>query len=374
MPNAISAFLSCACLFSLTAALIAAESTIPNTPAGALARQLIQVVQKGTRSDHATFVKEHFSQRFQEFAFVQDHAQILERLSQDLKGADLRAFKSAENSVELEFGGSNSVLTVKLILSADGMPKIDGMMVVPGEPSDVAPTMRPNSSEVELIASVRSELEKRTAEDRFSGAVLIAKDGKPIFEAAYGYADRENRNTNAVDTKFRFGSMGKMFTGVAILQFVEAGKLGLEDPISKYLPDYPNKEVAAVTIYQLLTHTGGTGDIFTPEYEAHREELKELSDYVALYGNRGVQFKPGTDWDYSNYGFVLLGRIIEVVNGQTYYNYVRDHIFKPVGMDSTDNLPEDQHAAGPVGRLYRTGWPWSATDRPRSRPEPWSRA
>ena len=112
-----------------------------------------------------------------------------------------------------------------------------------------------------------------------------------------------------------------MFTGVAILQLVEAGKLRLEDPISKYLPDYQIKEVAAVTVYQLLTHTGGTGDIFTPEYEAHREELKELSEYVALYGKRGVQFKPGKDWDYSNYGFVLLGRISEVVSGQTYYDY-----------------------------------------------------
>jgi len=119
-------------------------------------------------------------------------------------------------------------------------------------------------------------LERRAAEDKFSGAVLIAKDGQPVLEAAYGYADRENRTTNTVETKFRFGSMGKMFTGVAVLQLVQAGKMKLEDQIAKYLPDYPNQDVANITIYQLLTHTGGTGDIFSPEYEAHREKLKEL--------------------------------------------------------------------------------------------------
>lgn len=206
----------------------------------------------------------------------------------------------------------------------------------------VSSAMGASLTEKEAIAAVKSELAKRTAEDKFSGAVLIAQDGKPVFQAACGYANRENKTMNMVDTKFRFGSMGKMFTATAVMLLVQAGKIKLDDPISKYLPDYPNKEVAAVTIYQLLTHTGGTGDVFSPEFESHRQELKTLNDYVALYGNRGVQFTPGSDWDYSNYGFILLGRIIEVTSGQSYYDYVRDHIFKPAGMNSTDNQPEDQ--------------------------------
>jgi CubicO group peptidase (beta-lactamase class C family) len=109
------------------------------------------------------------------------------------------------------------------------------------------------------------------------------------------------------------------------------------------LPDYPNRDVAAVTVHQLLTHTGGTGDIFGPEFEAHRLELKQLKDYVELYGNRGLEFPPGSQFGYSNYGFVLLGRIIEVVSGQSYADYVRGHIFKPARMKSTDNLPEELH-------------------------------
>jgi D-alanyl-D-alanine carboxypeptidase len=212
--------------------------------------------------------------------------------------------------------------------------------------STVAASARESLPEGNALVSVKSELEKQAADDKFSGAVLIAKDSQPIFQAAYGYADRENRITNTVDTKFRFGSMGKMFTSVAILQLAQAGKIKIEDPISKYLPDYPNKEVAAVTVYQLLTHSGGTGDIFSPEFEERRQELKELSDYMALYGNRGVEFPPGSNWDYSNYGFVLLGRIIELTSGQSYYDYVRDHIFKPAGMKSTDNLPEEPRVPG----------------------------
>jgi CubicO group peptidase (beta-lactamase class C family) len=343
IPTTILAFLSLAILLGLSVALRAAEPEIPKTPAGELVRQFIQVVQNGTRNDRSTFVKEHYSRRFQEFASEQDHVQMLEQVNKDLKGANLQAVKSADNLVTLEFSRGDTALTVKLVLPLDGEPKIDSLMVEPGESSGAAPAAPANHARVDALAAIRSELERRAAEDKFSGAVLIAKDGQPVFEAAYGYADRENRIANTVDTKFRFGSMGKMFTAVAVLQLVQSDKMKLEDPISKYLPDYPDHEVASVTIYQLLTHTGGTGDIFSPEYEAHRDELRELKDYVALYEKRGVQFKPGTDWDYSNYGFVLLGRIIEVVSGQTYYDYVRDHIFKPVGMNSTDNLPEDQH-------------------------------
>ena len=206
-----------------------------------------------------------------------------------------------------------------------------------------APAVQPRLSEAETISVLKAELEKRTVEDQFSGAVLVARAGKPVFEAAYGYADRDRKIASTTGTNFRFGSMGKMFTAVAIMQLVQAGKISVEDPLAKFLPDYPNREVASVTIYQLLTHTGGTGDIFGPEFDAHRTELKELADYVVLYGKRGLQFQPGTRHEYSNYGFVLLGRIIERASGQSYYDYVLDHIFKPAGMSSTGNLPESQH-------------------------------
>jgi CubicO group peptidase (beta-lactamase class C family) len=140
--------------------------------------------------------------------------------------------------------------------------------------------------------------------------------------------------------------MNKMFTAVATLQLVQAGKLKLDDPLGKYLTTYPNNDVAAkVTIHQLLTHTGGTGDIFGPEFDAHRLELRTLGDYVNLYGKRGVEFEPGSRWAYSNYGFILLGAVIEKVSGESYYDYVRKHVYDPAGMTSTGSEPESQAVA-----------------------------
>ncbi len=137
--------------------------------------------------------------------------------------------------------------------------------------------------------------------------------------------------------------MNKMFTAVAIVQLVQKGKIHLDDPLIKYLPDYPNKDLATkVTIQHLLTHTGGTGDFFGPEFDAHRLELRTSQDYVKLYGSRPLRFEPGTKYEYSNYGFLLLGLVIEKASGQPYYDYVRDHIYKPAGMTSTGSKPEDQ--------------------------------
>jgi len=203
---------------------------------------------------------------------------------------------------------------------------------------------QPHLSETELISALRKKLEQDSADGRFAGAALLAKDGKPIFAEAYGLADREHKLPNTLNTRFRIGSMNKMFTAVAILQLAQAGKLGLNDPLGKYLTDYPNKDVASqVSIHHLLTHTGGTGDIFGPEFDAHRLELRTLQDYVKLYGNRGLGFNPSSGrWEYSNYGFILLGVVIEKVSGESYYDYVREHIYKPAGMTSTGSEPENQ--------------------------------
>jgi D-alanyl-D-alanine carboxypeptidase len=135
--------------------------------------------------------------------------------------------------------------------------------------------------------------------------------------------------------------MGKMFTAVSIMQLAQAGKVDLTAPIGRYLKDYPNSDIATkVTVNNLLTHTGGTGDIFTPEFETHRLELKDAKDYVALFGARPPLFAPGAKTEYSNYGFMLLGRIVEVVSGQSYDDYLANHIFAPAHMTATGNQPE----------------------------------
>ena len=199
----------------------------------------------------------------------------------------------------------------------------------------------------ELASAVRAKVDAQAAAGRFQGAVLAARNGKVLYSDAKGLADRESNTLNALDTRFRMGSMNKMFTGTAIMQLVQAGRVRLDAPLGVYLTDYPNRDVATkVTTHHLLTHTGGTGDIFGPEFTAHRLELKTLDDYVKLYGARGLEFEPGAKWQYSNYGFLLLGVIVEKVSGQSYYDYVRDHIFTPAGMTASGSDPEEVAVPG----------------------------
>lgn len=154
----------------------------------------------------------------------------------------------------------------------------------------------------------------------------------------WGRANRETGETPVtLDTQFRIGSMNKMFTAVATLQLVKGGKLALDDPIGKHLSDYPNKDLASkVTVRHLLTHTGGTGDIFGPEFTKNRLNLREHSDYVELYGSRALTHEPGALHRYSNYGYILLGALIERVSGMSYRDYVRSRVLQPAGMKSTD--------------------------------------
>ena len=191
--------------------------------------------------------------------------------------------------------------------------------------------------------------------------MLVAKDGRVLFSHAYGLADRKGRIPNTLRTRFRIGSMNKMFTAVAILQLVEAGKVKLTAPLGKYLPDYPNREVATkVTIHQLLTHTGGTGNISFPDFLAHRKELRTHADYVKRYGKRGLEFEPGSGWAYSSYGFLLLGVVIEKVTGQSYYDYVQQHVYAPAGMTTERIAARKPSGCGPVDRIHR-----SHRERPR---------
>lgn len=241
----------------------------------------------------------------------------------------------------LQEKSSDTIGRLTMTVTAEDPLKMAGSTLEEApRPADLA---IPRMTEEAALAALSARADERVKNDQFSGAVLIARNGKVLLQKAWGRADRATGAPNTLDTQFRMGSMNKMFTSVATLQLVEAGKLALSDPIGKYLTDYPNKDVASkVTVRHLLTHTGGTGDIFGPEFEQNRLTLKEHSDYLKLYGARALTHEPGAEHRYSNYGFVLLGALIEKVTGMSYYDYVRTKIFQPAGMTSTDSLPENE--------------------------------
>jgi CubicO group peptidase (beta-lactamase class C family) len=216
-------------------------------------------------------------------------------------------------------------------------------------------------TEAEAITAFSEQVEQSARNDQFSGTILVARDGKVLIEKAVGLANRESKAPVTLETQFRLGSMNKMFTSIATLQLVEAGKLAFDDVIEKHIPDYPNKELASkVTVRHLLTHTGGTGDIFGPEFTKNRRTLREHADYVNLFGTRALLFQPGSRYQYSNYGFVLLGRIIEKAGGISYYDYVRSHVFEPAGMKSTESLAETQDVPNRASGYMRRDGGWTS--------------
>ncbi|HJR57394.1 MAG TPA: serine hydrolase domain-containing protein [Rhizomicrobium sp.] len=216
----------------------------------------------------------------------------------------------------------------------------------------------PRLTEAAALKALEDRAAAAEKDDKFSGVYLIARNGKVLAAKAFGWEDREAKRKATLQTKFRMGSMNKMFTAVATLQLVEAKKLSLSGTVGQYIPDYPNREVAEkVTIGHLLAHTGGTGDFFGPQFDANRLTLKTHGDYMVLFGARAPQFAPGSRFAYSNYGYQLLGNIIEKVSGMTYYGYVARNIFAPAGMTGTASQPEEEAVANRAkAYMQKEGW------------------
>ena len=325
-------------LFSALVCL--AQTQFPDTPAGNQAKAWLEVFNAGDAEKHKEFLRKNAPSRL-------DRAEREMGLREMTLGFDVKKVEESTATklvalVQERFRISLFASLSRLMRMSHTRSAECRLQGIP-RPAEFA---LPHLSESELITNLRKKMDEVAAADRFSGAVLVAKNGKTVFANAYGLADREKKTPNTLKTRFRLGSMNKMFTAVGTLQLVQSGKLDLKAPFGNYLTDYPNKDVASkVTIAQLLSHTGGTGDIFGPEFDKNRLELKTLQDYVKLYGNRAPEFEPGSRWQYSNYGFLLLGVLIEKVSGQSYYDYVQDHIFKPAGMTGTASEPEDQKVA-----------------------------
>jgi CubicO group peptidase (beta-lactamase class C family) len=313
---------------------------IPDTPAGHQFFGWLDAFNSGDKAKLEQFLKEHYPTRAGDND-VNGQMQFREQTG----GFEFKDFDRSESNgtkfvgIVQERGSDNFARFVMEVSTDEKTITSLSLNIVPRPAKFALPRM----TERDALAALRDKLKQEAAADRFSGAALVAKNGTPIFTSAYGLADRDKKIPNTTNTKFRIGSMNKMFTATAVLQLAQSGKLKLTDPLGKYLTDYPNKNIATkVTIEQLLSHTGGTGDFFGPEFDKHRLELKTLEDYAKLYGAREPQFEPGSRWEYSNYGFLLLGLVVQKASGEDYYAYVREHIYKPAGMNSTDSLPEDQ--------------------------------
>ncbi len=192
------------------------------------------------------------------------------------------------------------------------------------------------ASDSTLVAKSEALIEPIVTADQFSGTVLVAKNGIPVFRKAFGLANREWDIPNTPDTKFRIGSNTKQFTATAILQLAEAGKLSIDDPVSKYYSGAPITW-NAITIRHLLTHTSGIPSYTAiPKFFSGDARLDRTpEEIIKLTQDKPLEFEPGSKFSYDNSGYIILGYIVEKASGEHYADYVQHHIFDPLGMKST---------------------------------------
>ena len=326
---------------ALALAQSTAPLTLPDTPVGRAVGLFVKALNSGSLAELEKFHKDRGGEAAmarQDFEFAQLSG-----------GLDFRrVVKASDFAIDIEAMTRKTTRAVVLHFAVDPAP--------PHPVSDVGvealggrgPGNGPGGPEqaprpaAEVIAGAAAMVDKAIA-DGFSGVVLIAKDGKPVLERAAGFANRGLEVKNRIDTKFNLGSINKTFTKVAIAQLIEAGKLSLDDRLGKLLPDFPNADAAAkVTVGHLIEMKSGISDFFGREFDATpKDRIRTVADYLPFFAKKPLAFEPGTAQAYSNGGYLTLGLIIEKVSGQSYYDYVRDHIFKPAGMTDTDAFELD---------------------------------
>lgn len=320
---------------------------LPDSPMGQIVAAYIKAFNSGDEQAMRAFFANNVAQAGLERRPIDARIKIYREMYGNIEALELRRILSvADDSIRVLFHTKKDEWR-NITFQFDPQPphKLFGLTVEDADPpsSDAQMPIKAPVNEAEAIAGIGKYLDTLVNSDEFSGVVLIAKGAQPVFQKAYGLASKEYNVPNQLNTKFNLGSLNKVFTQIAIGQLIEQGKLSFDDVIKKHLPDYPNREVAEkVKVRHLINMTSGIGDFFGEQFESTpKNRIRTLKDYLPFFVNQPLAFEPGTKEQYSNGGYIVLGLLIEKVSGQTYYDYVRDHIFKPGGMADTDSLEED---------------------------------
>lgn len=313
-----------------------AAAQLPDTPTGRAGNALIRLFTSGPSSVTPEFMRQTFAGTFLGDEAAERQA-ALEEAVEAIAPLELRGVeKTGPFSATIRGRSSASAERIEIAYRVDeSEPHGILELTIQREPA----TPRERLTTAQFVARAEAWIEGLST-DVFSGAVLVARGDEVLLEKAHGLASRRYGVPNTLDTRFNLGSINKIFTKIAIAQLAAQGKLSFGDAVAEHLPDYPNRQVAErITIQQVVTHTAGLGDIFTEEYAmAAKEGFRRPQDYFRLFADEPLLFEPGTGERYSNGGYMVLGAIVEAVSGESYDEYVREHIFEPAGMDATGSF------------------------------------
>lgn len=317
---------------------------LPATPVGQQTQRLLDMLKSGDREQIKAFVQENFAAAFLQDIPQERHLEANARFADTTGGVTVQKILSAsETSLRLVAQAKKTRGMYRVVVEVEAAKphKITSLGFAPLEPWEqvqLPPVPEGPLSHAQIAAWMQDRLERLKQADGFSGTVLLAHGDQVFFTTACGLASRAWNQPNRLDTKFNLGSMNKMFTSVAIAQLVEKGKVSLDDTIAKHLPDYPNHEAAQkVTVRHLLGHTSGLADYFNEKFiAASRDRFRTIEDYFPLFADAKLEFEPGQRFRYSNAGFMVLGAIVQKASGMNYFDYIREHIYKPAGMVNSD--------------------------------------
>lgn len=328
------------CLLSLPA-LASAPAAMPDTPVGVLGNRLIQHINSDSPEQLARWVPSILSSSIdndERAAFIRDMT-LAGRDSQGIDVFDVRTDSHQPGLLEVAVRARHGGRCALLLLTVDAVQpgKLLQADAVPMDsPELYAAWPKGAVSSRELVRLIRMTLDTLTRTQDFSGCLTVVRGGATLFDECRGSAERNFDVPTDHRTKFHIGSMNKMFTAVAIAQLIEGGKLSWNSTLAQLVPEYPDQETAKViTVAQLLHHTAGLGDFLVPEFFEHREKFSNPADYLDLIARQPKVGEPGKQWMYSNAGYMLLGRVIENASGETYFEYIKRHIFVPAAMLSS---------------------------------------
>ena len=201
-----------------------------------------------------------------------------------------------------------------------------------------------------LPQSLRRLMDAYVELQAFSGVVLVAQADEIVFAESYGLANRAHQVPNVIDTRFSIASISKTFVACAVMVLAGEGRLSVHAPISTYLAEFPTTLGSRISIHHLLTHSSG----LPREVKFEAWENLSLAEHTARIGGQRLRFEPGSEYSYSNSGFVLLGRVVEVVSGQMYNSFVQERILNVVGLEDTGFL-QGRRVVDKLASGYKTG-------------------
>ncbi|MCF6441770.1 beta-lactamase family protein [Pseudoalteromonas luteoviolacea] len=328
-----------------------------------LSNSFLQLFNKGDRHDVQEYLLKHMSQnRIQTYGIEAHVGAFLNIQNTHGKLTLLKVLSEENNNERLLVKSENHQLTYTLMINREAQnPHGMNYFYLRDTPAKEKATA--GLSNQKVASELAILMDRLGNNDAFSGVVLVAKGEKVIFNQAVGFANREWRVKNTLDTRFALGSINKMFTALAALKLVEQGKLKLDDKLVDYVDRswLPEGEVDQITVRHLMTHTSGLGNFFNDEFNDSNKELyRDLESYKPLIAGAPLHFSPGSRNRYSNSGMLMLGLVIEKASGLSYYDFVQKYIYDQANMTDSGSFELDSTtpklATGYLKRMHSDNW------------------